>query len=410
MLPPLQQTSGLIVSDVLRSMLEGIEARRQEEQDKANGTEKQDKPLVEVKSDPVSIAANEKINAFFFGAMKQDTDPFATLVARFSSELGVEQGSDESNFSFARRLNDALALTRFDKSDSQGNLRELSLKSLGVTSTEVIDVLKNGANSETAPAAALAARLASAAELTGGEQDFDVQIRDVLMQTRGKLPENQKTLEEDTGLKDLGISAETMIAAIANPWSDSAKLVKNALEEQSENTKAMTRETLKILQRLEEVADPKTTEELKAERGQDKAGEINDAEVEAEREQNIRNRDATDKLEDVQELQDAVKEHNDQSNTTTEPMVDGLPVSVDPEIAMIQILAAMPAEDKADNDNLPASEDAVPTLEASSEAEQMDEAEQLLAATDLVDNEQDGILPISIDDNGLYYLLLKEAA
>ncbi|MGG2474047.1 hypothetical protein ACNVD4_01680, partial [Rhizobium sp. BR5] len=99
-----------------------------------------------------------------------------------------------------------------------------------------------------------------------------------------------------------------MIAAIANPYGDAARAVKDALNDQMQGTRFMTRETLKIIQRLEDVADPKTKEELHAERGENRIGEINDAEVEAEREEDIKTREAQGKLEDVQKLQDVVKE------------------------------------------------------------------------------------------------------
>lgn len=55
--------------------------------------------------------ANEKISSYLFGIMKPDADAFASLVSRFSSALGVTQDADESSFSFARRLQDALTLT-----------------------------------------------------------------------------------------------------------------------------------------------------------------------------------------------------------------------------------------------------------------------------------------------------------
>lgn len=138
-----------------------------------------------------------------------------------------------------------------------------------------------------------------------------MQMSKAIMAVRATAPKNVTDLEESTGLKELGISAQQMIAAIANPFGDAARAVKNALNEQAQGTQFMTRETMKVIQRLEDVADPKTKEELQAERGKNRMGEINDAEVAAEREEDIQTRDAQGKLEDVQKLQDVVKEHID---------------------------------------------------------------------------------------------------
>ncbi|WP_407809890.1 hypothetical protein, partial [Staphylococcus aureus] len=79
---------------------------------------------------------------------------------------------------------------------------------------------------------------------------------------------NISELEESTGLEELGISASAMIAAIANPYGDQARAVKDALNDEAQGTLFMTRETLKVIQRLEDVADPKSKEELQAERGE----------------------------------------------------------------------------------------------------------------------------------------------
>ena len=103
-----------------------------------------------------------------------------------------------------------------------------------------------------------------------------------------------------------------MIAAIANPWSDTGLKVKNALAEKADGERTMTREMRKVIQRLEDVADPKTIEELQQDRTKSEPGRIEDEETRAEREQKIQALKASEKLEDVQDLQDAVKEHLDE--------------------------------------------------------------------------------------------------
>lgn len=410
MITPLQQTASIAVSDLMRSMVETIEERQREEQEKANGTKKDEAVKTQPQPDQSQRVANEKISAYLFGIMKPDPDAFASLVSRFSSALGVTQENDESSFSFARRLQDALTLTgSFEKADAQGKATTISLKSFGVSEAQVVDVLNNGANAKTDPMAALAARIAQSAGLTGKEEDFGVQMSDAIMAMRATLPKSVDDLEESTGLKELGVSAQQMIAAIANPFGDAARAVKDALNEQAQGTRFMTRETLKVIQRLEDVADPKTKEELQAERGEDRIGEVNDAEVKAEREQDIQSRDAQGKLEDVQELQDVVKEHIDAAAGEKTDGTEGQgPVDISSEIALISVLAATPDEEaaRAENDNAPAEADKAKTDATTTPAD----AEALLDAMAVVDDARNTILPISIDDNGLYELLKKKAA
>ncbi|MCZ4432862.1 hypothetical protein O3S81_24390 [Agrobacterium sp. SOY23] len=409
MITPLQQTAGIAVSDLMRSMVEAIEERQREEQEKASGTKKDDAVKTQPQPDESHRVANEKISSYLFGIMKPDADAFASLVSRFSSALGVTQEADESSFSFARRLQDALTLTdNFEKTDAQGKATTISLTSFGVSETQVTDVLNNGVTAKTDPMAALAARIAKGAGLTGKEEDFGEQMSKAIMAMRATLPKNVSELEESTGLKQLGISARQMIAAIANPYGDEARAVKDALNDQAQGTRFMTRETLKIIQRLEDVADPKTKEELQAERGEERIGEINDAEVKAEREKDIKALDVQGKLEDVQELQDVVKEHIDASTGEKTDDAEGQgPVDISSEIALISVLASAPAQEAAtaENDSEPATTDA-----ATNPADAEDDAEKLLDAHAIVEGDRAAILPISIDDNGLYELLKKKAA
>lgn len=410
MITPLQQTASIAVSDLMRSMVETIEERQREEQEKANGAKKDEAVKTQPQPDQSQRVANEKISAYLFGIMKPDPDAFASLVSRFSSALGVTQENDESSFSFARRLQDALTLTgSFEKADAQGKATTISLKSFGVSEAQVVDVLNNGVTAKTDPMAALAARIAQSAGLTGKEEDFGVQMSDAIMAMRATLPKSVDDLEESTGLKELGVSAQQMIAAIANPFGDAARAVKDALNEQAQGTRFMTRETLKVIQRLEDVANPKTKEELQAERGEDRIGEVNDAEVKAEREQDIQSRDAQGKLEDIQELQDVVKEHIDAAAGEKTDGAEGQgPVDISSEIALISVLAATPDEEAApaENDNAPAEADKAKTDATTTPAD----AEALLDAMAVVDDARNTILPISIDDNGLYELLKKKAA
>lgn len=61
MITPLQQTAGIAVSDLMRSMVESIEERQREEQEKANGTKKDDAVRTNPQPDESQRVANEKL-------------------------------------------------------------------------------------------------------------------------------------------------------------------------------------------------------------------------------------------------------------------------------------------------------------------------------------------------------------
>ncbi len=415
MLPPLQSSVGQFATTQLGSMLENIEARRREEDDKAKGREREDK-VVATSPDPPTVAANEKINAYFFGALKIDPDPFATLVARFSDALGLTQQADESSRDFARRLSDAVTMLGFSKTDSLGQPVKITLESLDVTADGVIAVLRDGANGSTDPMAALAARVAEGAGLTGEEEDFEAQLSTALAETRLALPKSVTALEEATGLAELGLSAEDMIAAIANPWSDTGLKVKNALSEKVEGERSMTREMRKVIQRLEDVADPKTLEELKQARTKSEPGRIEDEETKAEREQKIQDLEASEKLEDVQDLQEAVKEHLDGAEEAEPGEEPKTPA--EGSIELIQILAAVPSGNEKATDELSGEAKAGAEADAAGQtAEGLSEADGEGAAAPLEDIERqertgalDPILVLPVDEIGIYELLRREAA
>lgn len=407
MLPPLQQSTGLFASEQLRTMLEDIEARRKEAEDKAAGKEKNDK-IVGTHPDPVSAAANEKINAHFFGARKGDPDPIATLIARFTSALGLSQGHDEPSRAFAQRLSDAVAMLEYQKADSLGEPVKISLTSLGVTEEDVISVLNGGATADTDPRAKMAARFAKEAGLTGEEKDFGEQMSAALMSMRATLPENVDRLEEKTGLKALGLKAQDVIEAIANPWSEAARKIKAALAEKAEADKSMTREMRKVLQRLEDVADPKTVEELKQRDARSEPGRVEDAETKAERRQDIQNLENADKLENVREQQDAVKEHLEDVESAGDATA-----STNDSLQIIQALASEPMG-QADIDDAPRSGDApgenvAANLSNAAWGAQPEAAvRDLLPLSDAI--EQGAVLVLPVDDIGIYELLRRRAA
>ncbi|MDR6755172.1 hypothetical protein J2Y48_000445 [Mycoplana sp. BE70] len=408
MLPPLQQSNGQFATDQLRSMLEDVEARRKEAEDKAAGKDKNDR-IVGTHADPVSAAANEKINAHFFGAMKGDPDPMATLIARFASAVGLSQGHDESSKAFAQRLSDAVAMLEYQKADSLGKPVKISLKSLGVPEDDVIAILNGTATTGADPASQMAARIAKEAGLTGEEKDFGEQISAALMSVRATLPENVDRLEEKTGLKELGLKAQDVIDAIANPWGEAARKVKAALAEKAEEDKSMTREMRKVLQRLEDVADPKTVEELKERDTRSEPGRVEDAETKAERKQDIQNLENAEKLDDVREQQVAVKDHLDEVESTGDTTT-----SIDGSLQVIQVLASQAVRHEADNDdatnsgNASAENIAGNLSNAAPGAQAENEMRDILQLSETID--QNNVLVLPVDDIGIYDLLRRKAA
>ena len=115
MLLPTEQAASTYLTDFMRGFVRDIEERQQEERKKAEGKreDKQQEALkAQIRPDESTAAANAKINAHFFGALKRDENPMATLISNFADALGLAQGSDESAGDFADRLATAVAFTR----------------------------------------------------------------------------------------------------------------------------------------------------------------------------------------------------------------------------------------------------------------------------------------------------------
>lgn len=228
------------------------------------------------------------------------------------------------------------------------------------------------------------------------------------------LPKSVAALEETTGLKKLGLTASDMIAAIANPWSDAGQRVKDALAEQAESESGMNREMRKVIQRLEEVADPSTLEELRrGDKGYD-PGRVEDEETRAEREETIQDLQNAEKLEDVRDMQEAVGDHIAQRD---EDGTSGPASPTDAGLELIEVLAALPDAPNADNDNAElenaglgdrAVAEAVPAGMAGADLKAKEEVEDALAVDRFADAEPDLFLPV--DDIGIYELLRRRAA
>lgn len=422
MLPALQTGSGIIASDLMRSMLEEAEERRQERENELKGLKKDDAAEEKITHDPVTAAANQKINAYFFGNLKQEGNQMAALIGRVASALGITQGVDESGFSFARRLQDAVSFMEMvPKSNSSGEATVVSASSLNLDVSTIISVMDGTAQEKgLKPDAAtqLIARLATQGNLATDDPDaFNEQLAGYLTAMRAALPENTRQLEETAGLKAMGVSINELISAVASPYGEAAQKIKGILDEQSKLDQGMTLEMRKVIQRLEDVADPKSLEELKQEKTKRDPTEVNDTEVQLEREADIEQRQHAQKLDDVIDMHEAVREGLEQAKNGKDGDDTGNAEAA-AAAQMIQLLSAALSVEKtttADNDNeADAAEEEPSGSSDNNDAEKTGLDEQAADYADTLDAVQDGKSDapfwVSVDDNGLYELLKRNAA
>lgn len=120
----------------------------------------------------------------------------------------------------------------------------------------------------------------------------------------------KRALEKEIGLDDLDISIDVLVAAIKNPYANDNERLEFALEKHTGGGKESQAAQSKVLQRLESIANPKSIEELKLEPSLNDPTRVEDDEVRQERAADIRGKEAMEKLDDVKELQEAVKENN----------------------------------------------------------------------------------------------------
>ncbi|CAD7030366.1 hypothetical protein REJC140_02823 [Pseudorhizobium endolithicum] len=220
-------------------------------------------------------------------------------------------------------------------------------------------------------------------------------------------------LEEELGLKAAGVSLATVIAAIKNPYGDDNSRLLEGLTKVANGGKADF-DVSRVLQRLNDVADPKTLEELKlGPQGYDPT-RVEDAEARAERQQDIQALEASEKLEDVQQMQDALEEHNDRAVKPDIGHGTGSgAATTDADIVLLLGATVEQARNtEADTDAPPAGpatdiahpvEDAVPgeVTELNAEAHEELSAEAVTKVE---------VLPVSVDEIGLYQLLKKKLA
>jgi hypothetical protein len=329
----------------MQSVIDDAEKRRVEEDEKLKG-KKEDKVLkTKLRSDEVRSAANDKINAHFFNTGALDVNEMKLrLIESLGKMLGIEKQEGQSGYSYGVQLEKAIA-------------------------------------------------------------QLD--------------PQQQFALSDKLGLAELGISLDDLVKAIKNPYGKEDDKLEIALEERATGISGTTASRTKILQRMETIADPKTLEELKLERAGETSDptKVEDAETKAEREEQIGALEAGEKLEDVKNLHEAVKTQNEQA------VGKGTAETGDPAVAAvetIQILAARgeaisgTAADTAGASKGLASEMANtgPDNANGKNDISLSEQEEVYLITnngpDMTEVTGPSILPIAVDENGIYALLAKK--
>jgi hypothetical protein len=348
MLLPTQQTYGLAATNMMQSMLDSIEDQRKKEEEQRTG--KKSDPVVEarISASEDTRRARDKITTALFGVNHTDPNQLKIeLVDRLASKLGIDTDVARSSYQLGRALEDAL-------------------KDLGSVGSA--------------------------------------------------------KLEEELGLKDMDISIDTLLAAIKNPYGDDNQRLMDGLNRKANGGKLDT-EVERVVQRLKDVADPKTLEELKlGPQGYDPT-RVEDAETRAERQDDIQAAEAGKKLEDVQKVQDVIEKTNDKA--TAEPTGDGktdaAPVD---DTALLALFAAaaeqvansdtgdaavsLVSDDKSTKDETAVSGEVLADNEAPTSEMAANAIEEL--AADSAEKSYADIVPVRVDEIGIYELLKKKLA
>lgn len=420
MLLPTEQAASTYLTDFMRNFVRGIEERQEEERKKAEGKreDKQQEAIkAQIRPDESAAAANAKINAHFFGALKRDENPLATLISNFANTLGITQGDDESASDFADRLATAVAFTDLvSREYADGEAIPVTLKTFKVSADSVKTIMKGETSDKDDPMARLAALIGLDAGVDPDSGDFSDEMEKALTAARGKLPKTVEEVEAQSGLRKLGLTAEELIEAIRRPWGDTARKVQAALDNQAAEERTVTKDVAKVIQRLEDVADPKTSAELKAERGRDDPTRVEDAETRAEREKDIQTREAQEKVEDTRKRQDAIGEQIRGDGDPAENGAGGTAGNGIDATEVIQVLAASAEASQAADAAKPAQtaepespvDDGDPNVMSREEQIYLVDNHSPEAAAEAQQQAGDDTLQVSVDDIGLYRLIGKD--
>lgn len=448
MITPLQASAGTVTTTLMQSMIDQAEEKRAEDEKKARKETKEDDILkARISASKSHAALNDKVNAHFFGALKSDDNPMAELISRFLNVLGVARDEGESDLDFGTRVEDSLTLvSMIGKKEANlpisspipGGAQEITLARFRVY-VDDIDAVLNGTAEEPTEMTKMAARFVTRYGLTQKEDEDDKpyskRIGETMASVRKSMPASIEELETKTGLRDLGLTAAQMVDAIKHPYGSQAKIIQEALDDAARNDGTSAEDTQVAIQRLEDVADPKSIEELKLERThQADPTRVENAETHKEREEEIRKLEAGEKLEDVKKVQETIEKVNDAilgtPGQTDTPAADGKPaaevvtsgdllltLAAGAEVAEIEEEAESAAATSSAAGRTDAIDTQAGTTDASEEAKDEADAAVLLAragpgdaaAPVGEDADASGILPVSLDENGIYEILKRQA-
>ena len=225
----------------------------------------------------------------------------------------------------------------------------------------------------------------------------------------------KRALEKEIGLDDLDISIDVLVSAIKNPYADDNERLEFALEKQAGGGKESVAAQSKVLQRLESIARPKSIEELKLEPSLNDPTRVEDDEVRQERAQEISDKQAMEKLDDVREQQDAIKDNMDdarEAEARGEVETDAVAGSLD----LIQVLvgaadAGEAADAQADPD-VKAVEDVEGDVKAEARSNLIDAGLEPSFEPEVEpgDLPEKPILTLYVDEIGIYDLLRQKKA
>ncbi|WP_428426990.1 hypothetical protein [Pararhizobium sp.] len=448
MITPLQSSAGAVTATLMQSMIDQAEEKRAEDEKKARKETKEDDILkARISASKSHAALNDKVNAHFFGALKSDDNAMAELISRFLNILRVTRDEGESDTDFGTRVEDTLTLVSMigkkeanlpGSSPIPGGAQEITLARFRVN-VDDIDAVLNGTAEEPTEMTKMAARFVTRYGLTQKEDEHDLlfskRIGETMASVRKTMPIDIAELETKAGLRALGVTAAQLVDAIKNPTGKQAQIIQEALDDAARDTGTSTEDKQIAIQRLEDIADPKSIEELKLEKTQQPdPTRVENAETRKEREEDIRKLEAGEKLEDVQKVQDTIEKINDAilgaPGQTKTPAADGKPAAeVVPSGDLLLTLAAgaemaeieEEAESAAASSSAAGRTDAIDTetgtTDTSEEAKEEADAAVLLAragpgdaaAPVGEDAEASGILAVSLDENGIYEILKRQA-
>ncbi|WP_426239390.1 hypothetical protein [Pararhizobium sp. DWP1-1-3] len=447
MITPLQSSAAIVTTTLMQSMIDQADEKRAEDEKKARRETKEDDILkARISASKSHAALNDKVNAHFFGALKGDDSPMVALISRFLNILGVSRDEGESDSDFGTRVEDTLTLvSMIGKKEANlpvsspipGGAQEITLARFRVK-VDDIDAVLNGTAEEPTEMTKMAARFVTRYGLTqtDGEEDlpYSKRIGETMASVRKSMPADIAELETKAGLRDLGITTAQLVDAIKNPTGKQAQIIQEALDDAARDTGGSKEDKQIAIQRLEDVADPKSIEELKLEKTQQPdPTRVETAETRKEREEDIRKLEAGEKLEDIKDVQETIEKVNDAilgaPGQTDTPAADGKPaaeVVTSGDLLLTLAAGAEMAEIEEEAESATASStagrtDAVDTeagtTDTSEEAKEEADAAVLLAragsgdaaAPAGGDAEASGILPVSLDENGIYEILKRQA-